>query len=308
LPEIEMSGILEQSASSILSERGPLTLEELGEALRDVGATTSKNPTQTAKATVRYRRRFQQLEDGRWLDRVGALQSARLAHRLTEVERRVGALRVDPDFSLIAQLIEDGTLAAWPRWGGIRVVWVRDASLDSRRRPVPDRFLSLPIGALDGHDAGSRLVLRVHADAAFLELEGPSVAWESSPASIGTIREVAGERLRDHFPDRVPYLWREPAYERVDSFLFEALGRMPELLGRGAEPVGSLLRHAGLESHRDLVGVPGTLWARIDDRSAIWTNLDAEDTEELPFDAVEDDDGNEPRDWTKAETKSIVGL
>lgn len=282
-----MRGILEQSASSILAERGPLTLKELGEALRDAGATTSKNPTQTAKSAVGRRWRFQQLDDARWLDRVGALRSVRLAHRLTELERRVGALRVDPDFALIAQLVEDGTLAAWPRWGGIRVVWVRDASLDTRRRPVPDRFLSLPIGALDGHEAGSRLVLRVHADAAFLELEGASVKWDASPASIGTIREVAGERLRDDFPDRLPYLWRDPAYERVDSLMFEALGRMPDLLGRGAEPVGSLLRHAGLEPHRDLVGLPGTLWARVDDRSAIWTTLDAQDTEELPFDELE---------------------
>jgi hypothetical protein len=284
-----MSGILERSASTILSERGPLTLEELGEALRAVGATTSKNPTQTAKTAVRYRRRFQQLDDGRWADRVGALHGVRLAHRLTEVERRVGALRVDPDFSLIAQLIEDGTLAAWPRWGGIRVVWVRDASLDSRRRPVPDRFLSLPIGALDAHDAGSRLVLRVHADAAFLELEAPSVAWETNPASIVTVRDAAADRLRDDFPDRVPYRWREPAYERIDSLLFESLGRAPELLGRGSEPVGSLLRRAGLETHRNLVGLPGTLWVRIDDRSDIWNSIDVVDDEEPPFDTDEDD-------------------
>lgn len=282
-----MRGILEQSASSILSERGPLTLDELGAALRDAGATKSKNPSQAAKSAVAFRSRFQQLDDGRWLDRVGVLRRVRLAHRLTEVERRVSAIRVDPDFTLIAQLIEDGAVSAWPRWGGIRVVWVRDSSLDTRRRPVPDRFLSLPIGALDGHEAGSRLVLRVHGDAAFLELESASVAWDASPASIATIREVAGERLRDDFPDRLPYLWRDPAYERVDSLMFEALGRMPDLLGRGAEPVGSLLRHAGLEPHRDLVGLPGTLWARVDDRSAIWTTLDAQDTEELPFDELE---------------------
>lgn len=284
--ETEMRGILERSASSILSERGPLTLDELGEALRDAGATKSKNPSQSARSALSFRSRFQQLDDGRWLDRVGALRGVRLAHQLTAVERRVGALRVDPDFTLIAHLVEECTISAWHRWGGIRVVWVRDTSLDARGRPVPDRFLSLPIGALDGHAAGSRLVLRVHADATFLELEGPSVEWDIRPGSIATIREVAGDRIRDDFPDRFHDRWREPPYERIDAFLFEALGRSPGLLGRGTEPVGSLLRHAGLEPHRDLVGLPGTLWARVDDRSAIWAGLDAEETEEVPFDAV----------------------
>jgi hypothetical protein len=130
-----------------------------------------------------------------------------------------------------------------------------------------------------------------------------------SPTSIAVIREVAGERLRDDFPDRLPYLWREPAYERVDSLLFEALARMSDLLGRGAEPVGSLLRHAGLEPHRNLVGLPGTLWARVDDRADIWTNLDAEDTEELPFDDTEDEDCQAANGTgLRLKTKSTIGL
>jgi hypothetical protein len=286
-----MTGPLERGAADVLGRRGPLSTEELGLEMVTVGATRSQNPSQAALQAVARSRRFYQLDDGRWLDRIAALRRGRLPHRITDLERRIEALRVDPDFSVVGDLVQHGIVQAWPGWGAMRLVWLRDATLDARYRPAPDRFLSLPIGAFDHIPRGSMAYLSIDKEVPVLVMRAMQPVNEPSPETVRLFREVASQRLRDDSPS-VRDRWSVPAFTRIDDLVFEALGRDSQALSRATTPIGEILREGALETYREFVGRPKTLWSRVDPQAAVWQLIDAEDVDALPWD---DWDGRYPR-------------
>jgi hypothetical protein len=256
-----------------------------------IGATKSHNPSQAANQAVANSHRFYQLDDGRWLDRVSALRHARLPHEISDVERRVEALRVDPDFTVLGDLVRHGIVQAWPGWGALRLVWLRDATLDARYRPAPERFLSLPIGAFDHIPPGSMAYLSIDKEVPVLVMHAMQPVKEPSPETVRLFREVASQRLRDDFPS-VRDRWSVPAFARIDDLVFEALGRDSQALSRATTPIGEILREGALETYREFTGRPKTLWSRVDPQAAVWQLIDAEDVDALPWD---DWDGRYPR-------------
>jgi hypothetical protein len=274
---------LEKGAMAALGRYGPLSIDALGAEMLASGATKSQNPSQAAAQAVAGSLRFQQLDDGRWLDKLAALRLARLPHRTTVLEHRLEALRIDPDFTVLGDLVEHGILQAWPGWGGVRVVWLRDSSLDARYRPMPERFLSLPFGALDDFAAGSSIVVSVDHEVPILELRLLKEHVDSDDSVIQLFREVVGPRLRSRNElshDR----WSTPPHGGIADVVFEALGRQPNLLARAGTPVGAMLARCGLETHREFFGRRGTLWARVDADSHVWDLIDAADAETPEWD------------------------
>jgi hypothetical protein len=201
---------------------------------------------------------------------------------------------LDPDLSVFAGHVSRDVIAAWPGWGGIRNTWLRDPRLDAKWRPVPDRFIGLPFGRLRPIPPGSQIEIFVDPLAPAIELR----EYEASSGQVSA-REALIERVRDIArpalvqDDSVRSL-QEPGYGLISELVWELLSddRDAALLADAPVCVSDILLSAGLESHREWFGRPGSSWWRIDHHAAAWRLVDAEDVEAIPWDEW---DGRFPR-------------
>lgn len=269
---------------TILREHGPLTIEELGRHLASSGATTARDPAKAALAAVAYQQRVCQLADGRWLDRLAALEDAVLLHRVTHLERHRSAIRMDPDLSVLSGLVKSPTVwwdTALP--GTVILDWVRDRRLD-RRHAAPDRFLAIPYGLARSLRPGD--MIRAVVAEGSLTFE-PVYGWQP-PADMAypEVEAVACE-LIDGGPSPDPM-----APIEIDQFVFELVGRMPDVLCALREPIGAMLHRSGLATHREQVGVPTTPWDRYEhhEQAFQWAEREAWQDER-------DGSDHDPDDW-----------
>ncbi|MFN8520208.1 MAG: hypothetical protein U0667_12625 [Chloroflexota bacterium] len=241
-----------QGTIAILRQHGPLDIEELGRRLALMGATTARDPTNAALDAVRQEPRAFQLMDGRWLDRVAALEGAVLLHRISRLERWRAAIRMDPDLSVLARLVER---PSWRRSGPLPGVidygWVRDRRLD-RHHAAPDRFLAIPYVLARSLQPGD--MLRVVVAEGSLTFE-PVTGWRDPGATDYSLAEAVAGRVLDAWSQGDP---TEPV--RVDELVLELAGSAPALLRGLREPVGAVLRRMGLVTHREHVGTAATDW------------------------------------------------
>jgi hypothetical protein len=242
-----------------------MSLEELGAALAEVGATRSRDPAGAASQAIRHSDRFQELPDGRWFDRLGVLGTTPLLHRLTDVERQLGALRVDPDLSLAGPLIGREPWRRYYADAAFRLVWLRDGRLRADREPVPDRFVAPDGEDIGGRTEGALMAVVVDPDSLQLRLvDPPDPPIEPiRQAAIESIAGMATRQLTASPNDSTP-----PVSE-IAHLLFEALALDPTVLRSAAVPVGDLLREAGLVTYRELCGWPGTDWREHEYRTAV---------------------------------------
>lgn len=274
-----------QGTIAILREHGPLDIGELGRRLALTGATTARNPVSSALAAVSIEPRAFQLLDGRWLDRVAALEGAMLLHRISRLERRRAAIRMDPDLSVLSHLV--GSSQAW--WDPVlpavvEVGWLRDRRLD-RRHAAPDRFLAIPYGLARSLQPGD--MLRVVVTEGSLTFE-PVPDWQH-PGEVDypEVEAVACDLL--DVDDRTS---DPPEPIAIQRLVLELVGREPDALRSLREPIGAMLRRSGLATHREQVGMPITSWDRYEYREEAlhWAARDAR----LDDQGWLDDD---PDDW-----------
>ncbi len=242
-----------QGAIEILREHGPLTVEELGPRMAAIGATKARDPIAAALDTVRYAPRFQELADGRWLERMSVLETAVLLHRVTREERRRSAIRMDPDLSVLDPLI--GPRRWWREAlvpAAVAVGWVRDRRLD-RRHAAPDRFLGISYDLARSLEPGD--TIRAIIREASLTFE-PVPGWvDPGDVRYPELEAVAGRSL-GLGPDA------EPTTDTgIHRLLFELAGAHPGILAGLREPVGAMFRRACLSTHRERVGMPWADWA-----------------------------------------------
>jgi hypothetical protein len=251
-PEVAMRSKRAQGTIDILREHGPLDIEELGRRLALIGATTARDPVKAALDAVSQEPRAFQLMDGRWLDRVAALGGAVLLHRVTRLERWRAAIRLDPDLSVLARLVERPSWA-WtgPLSGVIEFGWVRDRRLD-RHHAAPDRFLAIPFGLARSLRPGD--MLRVVVAEGSLTFE-PMTGWHDPGVVAYPELEAVASRLLDAGSLVDP---TEPI--RIDDLVLELAGCAPGLLSGLREPVGAMLHRVGLVTHREHVGTAATDW------------------------------------------------
>lgn len=247
-----------QGTIDILREHGPLAIEELGRRLALIGATKARDPAKAALDAVSREPRAYQLMDGRWLDRVAALEGALLLHRITRLERWRTAIRMDPDLSVLARLVERPSWA-WtgPLPGVIEFCWVRDRRLD-RRHAAPDRFLAIPYALARSLRPGD--MLRVLVAEGSLTFE-PLVGWQHPGEMAYPEVEAVACDLIDADPTLDPLGPIE-----IQRLVLELVGRAPDALRSLREPIGAMLRRSGLATHREQVGTPTTNWDRFEYR------------------------------------------
>jgi hypothetical protein len=274
----------------ILVERGPSTAEQVGPELAARGATRARDPIAIARGILGSHPGIVKLTDGRWIARAGVLDRAVLPHVVTEAERDRCCLRLDPDLSVLAPLVQIGAVRSAA--GEVRVVadWIEDAALDPDQ-PAPDRFLALPYGVGRRLVPGTLVGVCVRGGSIDLRHLGPLAP--SSSATVAVI-EATAERLmaRPRHPFREPTL-------TVDALLTEASATTPSLLRELGEPIGALLQRCGLATHRNLVGHPMADWADLDRDAAVWDLVSR-------WDAVERARGDNPGDWTWADDRLAV--
>jgi hypothetical protein len=249
------------AASILLRDHGPLHLDELGRRMMDTGATRAKDTAGAARDTVRWGHRFVELRDGRWMDRLAALDGAVLWHRVTSHERRVSALRMDPDLSVLDTVVRGSEVRPAGWFTDIVVDWIRDRRLH-RQQPTPERFLALP------YELGRRLrpggLISVVVTGATFDIQPVASAAPARTVPDPDLQAVAADLLGTPSNDGAS------AAIAVETLLFEALARAPELLRASVEPVGEMLWRCDLATHRDLVATRLTDWARHDHAAAVW--------------------------------------
>lgn len=258
-----------QGTINVLREHGPLHIEELGRRLALIGATTARDPVRSALAAVSYERRAFQLMDGRWLDRVAALDGAMLLHRVSRLERRRAAIRMDPDLSVLSDLV--GSPRTWGDIvlpGVVDLGWVRDRRLD-RRHAAPDRFLAIPYALARSLQPGD--ILRAVVTEGSLAFE-PLVGWQHPGEVAYPEVEAVACDLIDADPTLDP-----PEPIEIHRLVLELVGRAPDALRSLREPIGAMLRRSGLATHREQVGMPTTTWDRFEHREEAlrWAARDA---------------------------------
>ncbi len=242
-----------QAAMMTLREQGPLGIEELGRQLALVGATKARDPARAALDVVRHERRAYQLIDGRWMDRVAALEGAVLLHRVTGLERRRAAIRMDPDLTVLSSLVR-GQAEWWRRAalpGVVSLGWVRDRRLD-RWHAAPDRFLAMPYEFARALESGD--MIRAVVAEGSLTFE-PVPGWRDTGMVAYPQLESVASALLEVDSDEDP---AEPF--AIERLLFELVGRSPDALRTLQEPVGAMLHRAGLVTHRELAGTATTDW------------------------------------------------
>lgn len=283
-----------QATMTILREDGPLAIEELGRRLALIGATKARDPARAALDVVRYEHRVIQLMDGRWLDRVAALDGAMLLHRVSGLERWRAAIRMDPDLSVLSSLVTSPSVwwnAALP--GMASLGWVRDRRLD-RRHAAPDRFLAVPYGLTRELAAGD--MIRVVVGEGSLTFE-PVPGWRDPGDVAYPEVEAVARTLLDDAPDDDDGLAGPVG---IDRLLFELLGRAPDALRSLREPVGAMLHRAGLATHRELIGTSTIDWDRFERSEAAveWAFREAWEAERPRRDhEPPPESGPGPDDW-----------
>jgi hypothetical protein len=225
-----------------------------------MGATRARDPAAAARDTVRSGSGFVELRDGRWMDRVAVLEGAVLRHRVTRYERRVSALRMDPDLSVLSSSLRGGALACIQGHTSMSLDWVRDRRL-SAAGPSPERFLSVPYALGRSLRPGRMLALIVRGDTFRVELDPPTPTRFSGASQ--TLEAVAAGLLS------APARGGPGAPVEIENLMFEALASSPDLLRDSTEPIGDMLRTCDLRTHWDLVGSPLTEWDDHHHRTAV---------------------------------------
>lgn len=176
-----------------------------------------------------------------------------LFHRI-RLERWRAAIRMDPDLAVLSSLVPSPSVwrdAALP--GMVELGWVRDRRLD-RRHAAPDRFLAIPYGLARELRPGD--MIRVVVGEGSLSFE-PFPDWHDPGDVACPVLEAIAARLLDGDPSGAP---TDPI--DIEQLLFELVGQVPDALRALQEPVGAMLRRAGLATHREHVGTATTDWDR----------------------------------------------
>jgi hypothetical protein len=243
-----------QGTIQILREHGPLAIEEVGRRLALAGATKARDPVRVALEVASLEPRAFRCMDGRWLDRVAALEGGVLLHRVTVLERRRAAIRMDPDLSVLSSLVR----RPWGHWDGaadatVSLGWVRDRRLD-RRHAAPDRFLAIPY-ALAREMCPGDMVRTIVTEGSLAVERAPR--WRD-PGDVGypELEAVAGALLASGPGEDLA----EPV--AIEQLVFELLGRAPDALRALREPVGAMLHRVGLATHREDAGTAAMDWQR----------------------------------------------
>ena len=255
----------------ILRERGPMLAEEVGPELAARGGTRAKDPVAAAQEALRWGSGMVELDDGRWMALIWALDGIVLPHRVLPQERERSCLRLDPDLTVLAPLVSSGALRS-PA-GDLRIVadGIHDPALDASKA-VPDRFLALPYGVARGLAPGTMVGVAVRGGSLeLLRLDDPEPA---SAQTTAVLEGVAADLLSR--PQR-PYPHGPVA---VDDLLLEAAAIAPGLLRGLTEPIGDTLRRCGLTTRRDLLGTPLTHWEWLDHGAAVWHLVSRRDWED----------------------------
>lgn len=182
--------------------------------------------------------RVMRLRDHRWVHLAALMDGMVLTHRLTAVERDLGALLVDPDLYPFVWVPGDFDLAAGGRVG---IRFRRGHPMDVHEALVG------PEGWLDGFAVDDLLAVRLRG-----HLRGQTVSVEGIAETDLDVDAAArtAERLADtHDLLGGKNAWGGPV--DVPELLLETLARAPLALARVQPPLGELLEQAGLDLHHD---------------------------------------------------------
>ncbi|MCY7417959.1 MAG: hypothetical protein LH650_05605 [Chloroflexi bacterium] len=229
--------------------------------MAEIGATRARDPTAAARSAVRQNRRFLELRDSRWLDRLAALDGARLRHRVTRHERKWSALRVDPDLTALSTALDMDALHCAEGITEISLGWTRDhACLPDR--VVPERYLRIPYELARRLRPGATVEVVVTGDTFRIELD---CGMRDRPVLVDrTLEAVAASLLQSAGQSTAT------APVDLETLLFETLARDPSLLRGSREAVGEMLRRCDLATKWGMVASPLIDWDEYAHWSQAW--------------------------------------
>lgn len=294
MPRMTIAGAVAEE----LAEHRAMSAHELGRIIAARGLTRARNPAQAVSRALAANPDFRRLGDDRWVVPAQLLRGQTLTHRLTASEATSGALALVPDLAPLAGLARVGLLTADGRL--LSFLW------DSAARDATGLDTDVAVGGPDGWlpDTPGALV-HVRLTGSILRVApGP----DPKAASRLTVRRLV-ESCRSRLPSEAGRGWFiVPHVVALEEFMLGSLADEPDLLAHPLPPLGEVLTAAGLEVHREWVGLPGTDWERVEDFLA----FDRDDwvDDDLSIDGIEIDD--QPDDMTDAEIEEqmaeIFGL
>jgi hypothetical protein len=249
--------VLLAAVERLLTERGPMTPEQLLVALGDAGVDLGDHPEETLGDLLDADELplVLPLLDGRHASVPGVLAGRVFTHRLSAAESKYGLVAVTPDLEPLSALAEDerhghlpdGTrlLTAFPDLDadlfaerGIPIVAFQDE--DEALLLPPDHFRVL------GLSAGDLVGFRVTA--AGISLSGVA---EGDVEDVAASRDV-GARLT-----AVLAQYGDDDALTLDMVIWTACGQDADLFRTPLPPLGDLLAAAGLPHEDGQVGPPG---------------------------------------------------
>lgn len=227
----------------LLLERGPLSIEELSEAVAAsapqlVGAAAGEDVLARVTAVAQQSDAIWRLPDGRLAPVLHHLRRATFTHRLTESERERGAIDLTPDVVALALprtvTLADGTALS---------------TAGPEEDPRADEAGSLlgPDGWLDRFDAGTLLAIRYDGERVTID------ALDTAPDGAATAAVV--DALAEAFA-----ALRAPRAPELHRLVVDAMGRHPACFATPVAPLSDLLGPAGLRRREVWVGVQGEAW------------------------------------------------
>jgi hypothetical protein len=280
------------AAVAELADARALSGDELGRRLAAQGVTKARDPGTAISRALGSDPRFLQLEDGRWIVPALLLEGVTFLHVLTARETELGILPLEPDLAPLALLDHDDLVLS----DGRRLAclhWDEDMAFDS----VFETALIGPPGWLDFR-AGSILHVRLQTGR-FSVAPGPAPV----PASRLALRRVV-EAVRARLEAKT-LAWL-PSAVSLGRVLLEQLVDDPSLLERPVAPLGDALVAAGLETHRDWVGLAGTDWAEWDAWFEDDPDEDDLDEDDFDDDDLDDDDLDDENDLDDPDDEAIA--
>jgi len=224
---------IESTCADVIDERGPTPLADLAAEVVRLGRTRARNPELSVASSLRSRKGWSELADGRWTTARRAFRDVRFAHRLTADEIATGWIELHPDFSPFLHLAEFTR-----RWGD-----------------EPDLGIPATLGDLA---PGAVIVASVDDGRLVLERVPGDALPEVTPGQCAAFAEAARAALEAHPPSVY-----HPGVPLDDLFVPLAT-HDPASFSGTTLVIADLIAAAGLETDKGQVAPAGTDWAAHD--------------------------------------------
>ncbi len=238
---------LAEAARHVLSERGPMTADDLATALADRGHACGDG-SEALEDLLIEEGTVVDLPDGRLVLLASVCERFTLTHRLTGEEAGDGIVAIEPDLAPLLIAEKESFRTAH---GEARVLYPRegDPAVDEDHRLWDACALVGPPGWLSGARAGDLVVFRWDSGNGGLL----SVAREAGPLNdaagpAATLAEVFARYGEEGCPIEASLL------------LTATLADVPDLLNAPLPPLSEIYALAGLEGRAEWVGAVGQDW------------------------------------------------